>query len=70
IVNSSEDFSQWFNNPFESTGDNSPIEALLSEEENLLVINRLQQVLRPFLLQRHKHKVENQLPPKIERLIR
>jgi SNF2 family DNA or RNA helicase len=23
IFNSSEDFSQWFNKPFESTGDNS-----------------------------------------------
>jgi SNF2 family DNA or RNA helicase len=26
IFNSSEDFSQWFNKPFESTGDNSPDE--------------------------------------------
>ncbi|CAI8610581.1 unnamed protein product [Vicia faba] len=70
IFNSSEDFSQWFNKPFESTGDNSPDEALLSEEENLLIINRLHQVLRPFVLRRLKHKVENQLPSKIERLIR
>ncbi|OIW18459.1 hypothetical protein TanjilG_13211 [Lupinus angustifolius] len=70
IFNSSEDFSQWFNKPFESTGDNSPDEALLSEEENLLIINRLHQVLRPFVLRRLKHKVENELPEKIERLIR
>ncbi|KAJ1395171.1 SNF2-related, N-terminal domain [Sesbania bispinosa] len=70
IFNSSEDFSQWFNKPFESNGDNSPDEALLSEEENLLIINRLHQVLRPFVLRRLKHKVENQLPEKIERLIR
>ncbi|XP_024638089.1 chromatin structure-remodeling complex protein SYD isoform X1 [Medicago truncatula] len=70
IFNSSEDFSQWFNKPFESAGDNSPDEALLSEEENLLIINRLHQVLRPFVLRRLKHKVENQLPSKIERLIR
>ncbi|CAK8563616.1 unnamed protein product [Lathyrus sativus] len=70
IFNSSEDFSQWFNKPFESTADNSPDEALLSEEENLLIINRLHQVLRPFVLRRLKHKVENQLPSKIERLIR
>ncbi|GAY36042.1 hypothetical protein CUMW_019990, partial [Citrus unshiu] len=40
IFNSSEDFSQWFNKPFESNGDNSPDE------------------------------VENELPEKIERLIR
>ncbi|KAL3529839.1 hypothetical protein ACH5RR_009161, partial [Cinchona calisaya] len=70
IFNSSVDFSQWFNKPFESNGDNSPDEALLSEEENLLIINRLHQVLRPFVLRRLKHKVENQLPDKIERLVR
>eukprot|EP00268_Persea_americana_P041389 TRINITY_DN411_c0_g1_i8.p1 TRINITY_DN411_c0_g1~~TRINITY_DN411_c0_g1_i8.p1 ORF type:complete len:3251 (-),score=826.21 TRINITY_DN411_c0_g1_i8:3204-12956(-) len=70
IFNSSEDFSQWFNKPFESSGDNSPDEALLSEEENLLIINRLHQVLRPFVLRRLKHKVANELPEKIERLVR
>ncbi|KAL8131393.1 hypothetical protein AgCh_007358 [Apium graveolens] len=70
IFNSSEDFSQWFNKPFESNGDSSPDEALLSEEENLLIINRLHQVLRPFVLRRLKHKVENELPEKIERLVR
>ncbi|KAL4387085.1 hypothetical protein GQ457_09G023060 [Hibiscus cannabinus] len=70
IFNSSEDFSQWFNKPFESNGDSSAEEALLSEEENLLIINRLHQVLRPFVLRRLKHKVENELPEKIERLVR
>ncbi|KAK8511250.1 hypothetical protein V6N12_033528 [Hibiscus sabdariffa] len=70
IFNSSEDFSQWFNKPFESNGDNSADEAVLSEEENLLIINRLHQVLRPFVLRRLKHKVENELPEKIERLVR
>ncbi|PKA57845.1 Chromatin structure-remodeling complex protein SYD [Apostasia shenzhenica] len=70
IFNSSEDFSQWFNKPFESNVDASPDEALLTEEENLLIINRLHQVLRPFVLRRLKHKVENELPEKIERLIR
>nr|XP_010932567.1 uncharacterized protein LOC105053188 [Elaeis guineensis] len=70
IFNSSEDFSQWFNKPFESNGDSNPDEALLSEEENLLIINRLHQVLRPFVLRRLKHKVENELPEKIERLVR
>ncbi|KAI4371414.1 hypothetical protein MLD38_019653 [Melastoma candidum] len=70
IFNSSEDFSQWFNKPFQGNGDGSTDEALLSEEENLLIINRLHQVLRPFVLRRLKHKVENELPEKIERLIR
>ncbi|XP_058078627.1 chromatin structure-remodeling complex protein SYD-like [Magnolia sinica] len=70
IFNSSEDFSQWFNKPLESGDDSSPDAALLSEEENLLVINRLHQVLRPFVLRRLKHKVANELPGKIERLVR
>jgi SNF2 family DNA or RNA helicase len=46
------------------------VQALLTEEENLLIINRLHQVLRPFMLRRLKHKVENELPEKIERLVR
>lgn len=33
------------------------LQALLTEEENLLIINRLHQVLRPFMLRRLKHKV-------------
>lgn len=70
LFNSSEDFSQWFNKPFENAGDNSADQALLSEEENLLIINRLHQVLRPFMLRRLKHKVESELPEKIERLVR
>ncbi|KAI3850162.1 hypothetical protein MKX03_011960 [Papaver bracteatum] len=70
IFNSSDDFSQWFNKPFESGVDTSPDDALLSEEENLLIINRLHQVLRPFVLRRLKHKVEHELPEKIERLVR
>ncbi|XP_058078291.1 chromatin structure-remodeling complex protein SYD-like isoform X2 [Magnolia sinica] len=70
IFNSSEDFSQWFNKPFERSGNSSPDAALLSEEENLLIINHLHQVLRPFVLRRLKHKVAIELPGKIERLVR
>ncbi|KAI5070128.1 hypothetical protein GOP47_0014471 [Adiantum capillus-veneris] len=70
IFNSSEDFAQWFNKPFETVADAATDQALLSEEENLLIINRLHQVLRPFVLRRLKHKVENELPEKFERLVR
>lgn len=42
----------------------------LSEEEQLLVINRLHQVLRPFLLRRVKSEVEKELPPKSEMVIK
>lgn len=42
----------------------------ISEEETLLIINRLHQVLRPFLLRREKDEVKTQLPEKVEKLIR
>lgn len=42
----------------------------LSEEEQLLIINRLHQVLRPFLLRRVKSEVEKELPDKIEMVIK
>ena len=38
----------------------------LDEEEKLLIINRLHQVLRPFLLRRLKSEVADQLPEKVE----
>ena len=42
----------------------------MTEEENLLIIQRLHQVLRPFLLRREKKDVEKELPQKIEKIIR
>ena len=42
----------------------------MNEEENLLVIRRLHQILRPFLLRRLKSDVESQLPQKIEKIVR
>lgn len=42
----------------------------MSEEERLLVINRLHQILRPFLLRRVKKDVLHQLPTKVERVIK
>lgn len=68
IFSSAETFETWFKKPFESTtlGDTAELE----EEETLLVINRLHQVLRPFLLRRLKTDVESQLPQKVEHVIR
>jgi SWI/SNF-related matrix-associated actin-dependent regulator of chromatin subfamily A protein 2/4 len=40
--------------------------AQLKEEEELLIIQRLHQVLRPFLLRRKKKEVEKELPDKEE----
>lgn len=42
----------------------------LSEEEQLLIINRLHQILRPFLLRRVKKDVAKELPQKIEMVIK
>jgi superfamily II DNA or RNA helicase len=66
IFNSVNDFESWFNAPFERTGER--IE--MSEEEELLVINRLHQVLRPFLLRRLKSEVMLELPDKVEKVIK
>ncbi len=43
---------------------------LPNEEETLLIINRLHKVLRPFLLRRLKTDVENELPDKVEVILK
>ena len=57
-------FEKWFNQPFRSrlTGERN---AVLTEEQELLIINRLHTVLRPFLLRREKKDIEKELPSKI-----
>ena len=42
----------------------------LTEEEKLLIINRLHQILRPFLLRRLKVEVATELPQKVEMVIK
>ena len=42
----------------------------LSEEEQLLIINRLHSVLRPLMLRRTKAEVAGELPDKTERVVR
>lgn len=68
IFSSADTFETWFKQPFETKtlGDSAELE----EEERLLVINRLHQVLRPFLLRRLKTDVEAQLPQKVEHVLR
>ena len=66
IFNSVENFQNWFSAPFAATGTC----AELNEEENLLIIHRLHKVLRPFLLRRLKLEVEDQLPLKVEKVLR
>lgn len=64
IFHSQEDFEKWFNQPFAKIPGDKHV--VLNEEESLLVINRLHQVLRPFLLRRVKKEVESELPDKVE----
>lgn len=68
IFSSADTFETWFNAPFQASalGDS----AELNEEENLLIISRLHQVLRPFMLRRLKTDVERQLPDKVENVFR
>ncbi|GMF32420.1 unnamed protein product [Phytophthora lilii] len=72
IFESVDTFEQWFNKPFsqfsQSSGGGESNE--LSDEERMLIINRLHQVLRPFLLRRVKSSVLDQLPDKVERVLK
>ncbi len=68
IFYSCDDFEKWFNRPFSKFGAEK--NELLNEEERLLIINRLHQVLRPFLLRRMKKEVEQELPSKTEYVIK
>ena len=42
----------------------------MSEEEQLLVVNRLHSILRPFMLRREKREVETDMPDKVEKIVR
>ena len=69
IFASADTFEAWFSAPLAAAGGGSE-DASLTEEETLLVINRLHQVLRPFLLRRLKTEVESQLPGKAEYVLK
>ncbi|XP_042939804.1 probable ATP-dependent DNA helicase CHR12 isoform X3 [Carya illinoinensis] len=65
IFNSVQNFEVWFNAPFADKGDVS-----LTDEEELLVIRRLHQVIRPFILRRKKDEVEKYLPGKSQVILK
>ena len=69
IFNSADSFETWFSAPLAQAGGGSE-DIAVTEEESLLVINRLHQVLRPFLLRRLKSEVEAQLPGKAEYVVK
>ncbi|KRW99696.1 P-loop containing nucleoside triphosphate hydrolase [Pseudocohnilembus persalinus] len=69
VFQSCEDFEKWFSIPV-SKVTNDKDDTALTEEEQLLIITRLHQVLRPFLLRRVKKEVEKELPEKIEYVVK
>jgi ATP-dependent helicase STH1/SNF2 len=73
IFNSVSSFDQWFSAPFASfagTGTEDSDQNLLSNEERVLIIHRLHELLRPFMLRRIKSEVLDQLPEKVEKVLR
>ncbi len=76
VFKSAESFESWFAAPFAQMGVGNVAateqQAQLTEEESLLIIRRLHQVLRPFLLRRLKSDVlrmGEQLPDKQEHIL-
>ncbi|RDX64597.1 putative ATP-dependent DNA helicase CHR12, partial [Mucuna pruriens] len=65
IFNSVQNFEDWFNAPFADRVDVS-----LNDEEQLLIIRRLHQVIRPFILRRKKDEVEKFLPSKSQVILK
>jgi len=68
VFNSADEFEKWFS--LAVTNFSGEKEAQLTEEEQLLIINRLHQVLRPFLLRRVKKEVEAEIPNKVEYVVK
>ena len=71
------DSTNRFNKPFASFGksasenkEEESSDELLSNEERMLIIHRLHELLRPFMLRRVKSEVLDQLPEKVEKVIR
>ncbi|KAM7467771.1 hypothetical protein LguiB_015333 [Lonicera macranthoides] len=62
IFQSHQEFKDWFSNPISGMVDGQ-------EKVNKEVIDRLHNVLRPFILRRLKRDVEKQLPMKVEHVI-
>jgi superfamily II DNA/RNA helicase len=74
IFNSVDTFDQWFNRPFSQFGNSTGLEQdesnFLSNEERMFIIHRLHELLRPFMLRRVKSEVLDQLPEKVEKILR
>eukprot|EP00914_Ancora_sagittata_P008820 GHVO01017089.1.p1 GENE.GHVO01017089.1~~GHVO01017089.1.p1 ORF type:complete len:720 (+),score=112.14 GHVO01017089.1:41-2200(+) len=67
IFHCPESFQSWFNAPLVQCGASTSFD--VSNEEQLLIIDRLHKVLRPFLLRREKDEVSDEVPEKKEILL-
>ncbi|GME84946.1 unnamed protein product [Ambrosiozyma monospora] len=68
------DFQQWFGRPVDKiiqggAGLNGPNGAAGYDDETRETVNKLHQVLRPYLLRRLKQDVEKQMPAKYEHIV-
>ncbi|KAH9331633.1 hypothetical protein KI387_003741, partial [Taxus chinensis] len=63
LFQSQQEFKDWFSNPITGMVERQ-------EQVNKEVVDRLHNVLRPFILRRLKQDVEKQLPKKYEHVIR
>lgn len=73
IFKSCENFEKWFSSPFQNLGvggGEKEQHTTMTEEEKLLVIDRLHGMLRPFMLRREKREVETQLANKMEKVLK
>lgn len=80
IFSSVDTFDAWFNKPFAAfkTGKNNVPEeelggvedAALSQEERMLIVHRLHELLRPFMLRRVKDQVLDQVPSRVEKVVK
>ena len=73
IFNSMDTFDQWFNKPFASFGASAEAHdevEVLSQEERMLILARLHELLRPFMMRRVKSSVMDQLPDKVTKVLR
>jgi ATP-dependent helicase STH1/SNF2 len=74
IFSSVDSFEKWFQQPFANLAvgvkDEKDKQIAMTEEEKLLVIDRLHSMLRPFMLRREKKDVEKDLADKLEKILR
>ena len=64
IFSNQEDFEEWFD--FKDKKDATSYEQRKKDEANIVLVQKLHKILRPFLLRRTKADLKKKLPDKIE----